>query len=191
MKIRSFLAFELPPPLKAGVEEVQRRLRDRLGGVRWVPAGNIHLTIIFLGEVDRSDVASIAAAAQETCAGFSPFKLALEGVGTFGGRRNPRVLWVGLAGDIESMGNLRDALQVRLKPFGVQEERRPFRPHLTLGRFKAGIAQGPELRGCLSEHAALQSPPALLEGLTLFKSDLKPGGAVYTRLEAWPLKDGV
>ena len=111
-----------------------------------------------------------------------PFQVFLKAVGVFSSRRNPRVIWIGLGGDLESMSDFRDDLQRALEPFGIKAENRPFRPHLTLGRFRKGARSHAELDSLLSKHQGLISPAFTLTELTLFKSELKPGGAVYTKL---------
>lgn len=187
MAIRSFLAFELPPVLKEGIEETHRAIRPKISDVRWVTPANVHLTVVFLGSVPPGDIDRIGSAAGAVCSRYGPFSLALNGLGTFGGRRRPRVLWVGLVGDVERMGGFRDALQKELGSLCAKPETRPFRPHLTLGRFKDHARPGRELEDCLEEKAGLTSAVVDLNELVLFRSDLKPGGAVYTRLGSWPL----
>jgi 2'-5' RNA ligase len=81
----------------------------------------------------------------------------------------------------------RDALQKHLKPFGIKREKRPFRPHLTIGRFRKGARPGTPLDELLSKYQELTSPVCALKGLTFFRSDLKPGGALYSELKTWPL----
>ena len=187
MAIRSFLAFELPPIMREGVEGVHRVLQPRIRDVRWVLPGNIHLTVVFLGGVEPDDMEAVRLAAGNVCRQYGPFQVALDGTGTFGGRRRPRVLWAGLSGDLERMAAFRDELQTAMKSFGVNEERRPFKPHLTLARFREYARPGRELQECLEEQAALKSEAESLNELVLFRSELKPGGAVYTRLDGWPL----
>jgi hypothetical protein len=98
-------------------------------------------------------------------------------LGFFGNRRHPRVLWMGLQGDVLRMGHFRDALQKKLKPFGIKTEKRPFKPHLTLGRFKKGAHPWPHLdQHDIGIFGDLKGQTCSLEELVLFKSDLKPAG---------------
>ncbi len=78
-------------------------------------------------------------------------------------------------------------MQESLKPFGIKVEKRRFNPHLTLGRFRKGAKSGIHLDEILLRYRTLDSPVRSIGELVLFKSDLKPGGAVYTKLNAWPL----
>jgi len=187
MEIRSFLAFELPVQIKKTVVRVSGEFRHSGLDARFVKAENIHLTVVFLGHVKTEEIEGIEEEVRNICTGYGSFDIALKGVGCFPNRRRPRVLWLGLDGDIERMSHFRDDLQIALKAFGTKEEKRPFRPHLTLGRFRSTRKIGSRLEEILFNYAALESPVESLNELYLFKSDLKPGGAVYTKLESWPL----
>ena len=187
MEIRSFLAFELPPGIMGVISNASGDMRNTGLNVRWVKPGNIHLTMIFMGNVSQEHLKPIGQVAANVCRRYGPFNVFLDGTGVFGSRRNPRVLWARLNGDLERMSRFRDELQKDLEPFGIKQERRGFKPHLTFGRFRKGARTGSDLDGLLSRYQDLTSPTCALNELALFKSDLKPGGAVYTRLNAWSL----
>lgn len=187
MGIRSFLAFEQPEEIKGIVEETSVSLDKSHLDVRWVKPGNIHLTVVFLGSVPAEDLEVMEQPIHEICSGFSPFSIALKGLGCFPHARSPRVIWVGLEGEIERMARFRDSLQGRLVPFGIKEEKRPFRPHLTLGRFNSFRRTDRELEEILERYRDLASPVCPLGELVLFKSDLRRGGSIYTKMKSWPL----
>jgi 2'-5' RNA ligase len=187
MEIRSFLAFELPVDIKKTVAQVSGEILHSGLDARWVKAENIHLTVVFLGNVKTEEIEGIGEEVRNVCPGFGSFDILLKGVGCFPNRRRPRVLWLGLDGDIERMSHFRNDLQKALKAFGIKEEKRPFKPHLTLGRFRSTRKMGSKLEEILSKYAALETPVESLNELYLFKSDLKPGGAVYTKLKSWSL----
>lgn len=187
MKIRSFLAFELPSEIKKVVARVSEELRQSTLKARWVKVDNIHLTVVFMGNIETEDIPAIAQGVNEVCQTFGSFDLSIKGVGCFPNRSNPRVLWLGLDGDLEPMSDFRDALQGNLTGFGIKEEKRKFKPHLTLGRFRKPKKMDSNEEQLLSKYEDLSSPVCSLKELILFKSDLKPTGAVYTKMEAWPL----
>ncbi|MGD8229934.1 MAG: RNA 2',3'-cyclic phosphodiesterase [Desulfobacteraceae bacterium] len=187
MKIRSFLAFELPLEIKKTVARISGELRQSSLNARWVKVDNIHLTVVFMGNIETEDIPAIARGVEEVCQTFGPFDLCLKGIGCFPNRRNPRVLWLGLDGDLEPMSEFRDALQAHLTGFGIKEEKRKFKPHLTLGRFRKPKRIDSKEDQLLSKYEDLSSSVCALKELILFKSDLKPTGAVYTKVEAWPL----
>ena len=187
MDIRLFLAFELPEEIRGIIDEVSREAGKLPLEVRWVKVENIHLTIVFLGNVEESMVPRVEEVASLACIRSHPFDISLHGLGFFGNIRNPRVLWVGMNGDIKGMSRLRDDLQKGLAPFGIKKETRPFRPHLTLGRFKKGVGSIKHLKGLLTQYKELTSPAGTLSQLALFRSDLTRDGAVYTRINRWSL----
>jgi 2'-5' RNA ligase len=187
MLIRSFLAFELPPDMKRIVSRVSGEAKTSNLDVRWVNPGNIHLTVVFLGSINRGDIPQMRAVIQGVVSQYNPFHISLKGVGLFPNRRRPRVLWLGLHGDIERISYLKDALQEQLTPFGIKEEKRTFKPHLTLGRFRKTGRGNYQLDDFLERYAEVSSPVCSLKELVQFQSDLGPGGATYTKLESWPL----
>lgn len=188
MGIRSFLAFEQPEEMRTIIEEVSAALGKSPLDVRWVKTGNIHLTVVFLGSVRAEDLTAMERPIDEICSAYEPFSIALNGVGCFPHARSPRVIWAGLEGDIERMARFRDNLQERLVPFGIKEEKRPFRPHLTLGRFNSFRRADRELEGFMERYRDLASPVCSLGELVLFKSDLSRGGSIYTKLKSWSLQ---
>jgi 2'-5' RNA ligase len=187
MEIRSFLAFELPEEFKRIISRTSGEMKKSSLDVRWVKVGNIHLTVIFIGDMATEHLDPMGKSISEVCREHDPFNIAINGAGVFSSRRNPRVLWIGLDGEIDRMAAFRDALQKKLKPFGIKKEKRPFNPHLTLGRFRKGAKSGVHLDNLLLTYKNLTGPACTLRELALFKSDLKPGGAVYTKLKVWPL----
>lgn len=187
MVIRSFLAFELPAGIREIVSRVAGEVRDWPLDVKWVKAGNIHLTVIFLGDVRAEDIPSIGEVVRGVCLDYGPFQASLRGMGAFPNPRKPRVLWLGLDGDLERMAAFRDALQGALGPFGIAEEKRRFRPHLTLGRFRRFNQGDLQVGAFVFKYLDLTSQAGRLEEIVLFRSDLKPGGAVYRKLGSWAL----
>ena len=187
MDIRSFLAFELSPEMKGVVRQSYENARTSGLEVRWVRPEGIHLTVVFMGAVREEDMAAIGQETSEACSQFAPFRAALKGMGCFPSCRKPRVLWIGIEGEIERMSGFRDELQKRLVPFGVKVERRGFNPHLTLGRFKKPSVDEREIGRLIDMHKDLRSTPGSLHELVLFRSDLKPDGAIYTKMLSYRL----
>ncbi len=188
MGIRSFLAFELPPEIREKIGEVSIELQKLTLPVRWVKVTNIHLTIIFLGYVDEDKIDDIKEKVNLVVQRFSIFKTRLNGIGVFPNWRKPRVIWIGLGEEIERLSNLREELQTELKVLGFKPEKRPFAPHLTIGRFKGLVDRDEELKSILDRYHDLSGDLQYLNELVLFKSDLKPDGPVYTKMATWQLR---
>lgn len=187
MKIRSFLAFELPLEIETVVTRVSQELKKSSLNAKWVKSGNVHLTVVFMGDIEMSEIPAIKEEVGKVCLTYGAFDISLKGVGCFPHTRKPRVLWVGLDGDLERMSLFRDALQEHLIPFGIKGDKRRFKPHLTLGRFRKPKRTNFEELELLSRYGDMTSPACSLTELTLFKSELKSDGARYTRLGVWPL----
>jgi 2'-5' RNA ligase len=189
MGIRSFLAFELPSDIKNIIAGLSVEIRKSVNDVRWVKVDNIHLTVVFMGNIAAEDIEPIGDRVKEVCFRYAPFRVSLSGVGAFPNSRKPRVLWLGLNGDIERMARFRDDLQEQLRPFGIKEETRRFKPHLTLGRFRKFGKRDSRFDEIISSYRDVASPVCSFNELILFKSDLKPNGAVYTKLKSCPLPE--
>jgi len=187
MGIRSFLAFELPEKIKEIIVRISEDLRRSGLDIRYVKPDNIHLTVVFMGSISRDYAGPIGKEVETVCKRYGSFEISLKGCGIFGGRGNPRVLWIGLDGDIQGMADLRDSLQHKLAPFGIKEETRGFKPHLTLARFRKNFRPSEKFDEFLIKHHSLSSPICRVSELVMFRSDLNPGGAIYTKLNAWPL----
>jgi 2'-5' RNA ligase len=187
MAIRSFLAFDLPTEIRDVLARVYGEVSRSSLDVRWVRPEGIHLTVVFMGDIQESDVLPMGEQIGQVCSAYGSFTLSLKSMGCFPNSRNPRVLWVGLEGDLERMSRFRDEIQKSLVPFGIQEEKRDFRPHLTLGRFRKPGKRVADTEKLLVRYGGLTSPACSLREFVLFKSDLRAGGAVYTKMRSWPL----
>jgi len=185
-KIRAFIAIRLPESVLQAMGQAQETL-GRLGrGIRWVRKEGIHLTLKFLGDVDRDDVEKIQIAMERASEGSSSFVLAGEGIGVFPDLRRPRVIWIGLSGDLQVLLALQAHLDSQLKGLGFPKEKRPFKGHLTLGRVK-GRPDTTRLREALEGLRRFQTDAFTVQSVALFQSTLRPQGAVYTKLTEVPL----
>ena len=171
--IRAFLALELASELHERLAELMSDLRPRVAGVRWVRPEGIHLTLRFLGAAAPEQLQSLGDALVDAARGCPAAVAVVRGLGVFPERGQPRVLWVGLEIPPE-VYSLQAACERAARQAGFEREGRPFQPHLTLGRWRDRAAR-PAL-------PATDLGAAPLSVLTLFRSDLRPGGAVYTPL---------
>ncbi|MBN2062521.1 MAG: RNA 2',3'-cyclic phosphodiesterase [Deltaproteobacteria bacterium] len=187
MAIRSFLAFKLPPDIRSMVDKISQDLRESRMDVKWVELEKIHLTILFLGDLEESDIHRMESTIEKLCRQYSHFNLSLDGIGLFPNNKKPRVLWLGIGGSLDRMCVFRDDLQDHLEPFRIKREGRAFKPHLTLGRFRNPAGNNEGLREITMKYRIISSPICPVNELFLFKSELKPSGAIYTRLNSWAL----
>jgi len=179
--VRAFVALELDQPLRDALGDLQQRLRPTLGGIRLVRPEGIHLTLRFLGQTGPEQVQALGpplAAAAHAC---PPLEARVGGVGMFPDHGSPRVLWVGVELP-PAASELQRACEHAARDTGFEPEPRPFRAHLTLGRWRDRAA-----RPVLPE---TDLGPARLESLVLFQSETAQGGAVYTPLARFALGAG-
>lgn len=189
-QVRSFVAIELPEDIRMALSGLQKDLkRGGDSSVKWVDPRGIHLTLKFLGSVSSTLIPRIEDALTGVAQGVGPFSLEVVGTGVFPHLRNPRVAWVGLAGEIESLLRLQGAVDSALEPLGFVPEARPFSPHLTLARLREDVS--PEARQGFGQRLMqAKFPPQgpfQVEALNLMKSQLTPQGAIYSRLASLKL----
>lgn len=183
--IRSFVAIELPDEIRHALTRIQKQLRQDVTGVRWADPGSIHLTLKFLGSIAAEQIQPIAAAAIRVVQGEPPLTLGLGGLGAFPNARRPRVIWLGIEGDVARLGQLQARLEEAIEPLGFPREKRAFRPHLTLGRVK-DPRRPPDLTRPLADVTVPQCNSFDVHEILLYKSDLRPTGAIYTKLQHLP-----
>jgi 2'-5' RNA ligase len=184
-QIRSFIAIELPEEAKKGLARLRKELeRDEHRFVKWVDPGGIHLTLKFLGNIPAKRVTEITEAMKEAMQGTSPFHLEISGLGAFPRLRQPRVLWVGVGGEIDKLSRLQQNTDSALAALGFAKEERPFVPHLTLARIREGPS-APERRSfseLVGSTTFEDKYPVEVEAIRLMRSQLTRGGAIYTCL---------
>lgn len=184
--VRTFVAVTLEPEVLRALERAQGRLRGLAGGraCRWVGAENIHLTFHFLGDVPEERLPSVFDAVARGCQGFGPFDIAIVGLGCFPNARQPRIVWAGVREESGRLAELQRALGRELAGVGYPPERRPFTPHLTIGRARRDAAR--DDLAALGQSVSSQPHEVLaamrVERVHVIKSDLRPSGAAYTIL---------
>jgi 2'-5' RNA ligase len=175
--VRTFVAVEIPENITSSIRELQQGLKDYGVDMRWVRPENIHVTLKFLGNVDANDIDKISGAIYITTDGVASISLKARGIGVFPGIKRPRILWVGFTGQLESLMRLQQTLDENLKAMGFPKEKRPFKGHLTIGRINNKI-----FVDALRAFSHFESETFIADKIILFKSELKPQGAVYTNL---------
>ena len=181
---RLFIAVELTPAARRYTEEALRMFKEGLpSGVRWVRPEGIHLTLKFLGNVSNDAIPTIESGMRRAAEGIYPFTVRVQGAGCFPSSRRPRVLWLGLQGELESLLTAQSRLEDSLEALGVDRETRPFRSHLTVGRVSGGLPKGwsERLEKTLEIVGAMGPCDLPVDGLSLMESVLGKEGAVYTR----------
>ena len=187
--LRTFLAIDLPASLHPTFERNLERFKREIRGVSWVHQKNLHVTVKFFGETTDTQVSAIYQVVKPVLAEFSPFDLELRGSGAFPDARCPRTLWVGIGGDVDVLTALVTQIDQAVASVGFPStlgaspsEEQPFRPHLTVARVKNNHRRVGEMLESGACTDALGFGRFRVERVTLFRSDLRPGGSVYTPL---------
>lgn len=179
--IRLFVALRPPEPVRDALLDIMEDVAD----ARWQDDEQLHLTLRFVGEVERPVAEDLADALEQLHAPAPTVHLA--GVGAFGGRGRAGALWTGVEPrePLASLHRKVDQLCVRT---GLAPERRAFLPHVTVARLSRGVAVGgPEIERWLARHAALTSDPFTFDRLILYASRLGHAGASYEPVVEVPL----
>ena len=181
MATRTFLAVPLSEQVVDRLADAQQSLSAAGARVRWVARENLHLTLKFLGNVEEADMAEVCRLAGEVAAAVEPFDFAVTALEAVPPRGALRMIWAGVAEPTGALAKLNRAAEDAYERMGFEKETRPYRPHLTLGRAKAGrnIA---ELRAAADRFAETDFGTTPAEELIVFESSLTPTGPIYSPL---------
>ncbi len=182
---RTFLAISVPSNYmtKEVLTNFQQALFD--SRINWVDPGHMHLTLKYFGDTPLHRIRDIVAAAKFTAEEYSPFKLFLEGCGTFGPPKEPRVIWMGVQIS-DTLNGIYQQLQRRLKTVGYEPDKQSFSPHITLGRIKK-LNHPDMLKQMLMAYKTSSFGGYDINSFSLYESILHPDGPEYKVLEEFRL----
>jgi RNA 2',3'-cyclic 3'-phosphodiesterase len=183
---RLFVAAWPGDAFRAELADVFRALRSTGASVRWVPAGNLHVTLRFLGDVESSRVAELTRVLEDALRNVAAFPVRLAGFGVFPSRGVPHVFWAGFGDGARELAALARIVERALLPGGfVPVSERPFRAHVTLGRSRG--PRGLERLVTLAREWSPKGGAHTLAEVRLVESRLTPRGAVYAPVARFPL----
>jgi 2'-5' RNA ligase len=189
-RLRTFIAVEIGKAIRDKAIALQEVLARTGADVKWVEPANLHITLLFLGEVNDRDLPDICRSVANCCREIPLFTMRVSGVGAFPSARRPRTLWVGIAEGAQELLALHDALEPPLLELGCyRREDRPYTPHLTLGRVK-GDRPDDRLASALAGQAGWQGGETTVREVLVLSSELTPDGPIYTVLSRAKLADG-
>jgi RNA 2',3'-cyclic 3'-phosphodiesterase len=179
VSVRAFVALEIPLVMRERIGALVESLKPELPGLRWLSSDTYHLTLRFLGPSSPEALAALAVTLRAAAAACPGARARVAGLGVFPSARAARVLWLGVALPPPLVA-LQAACEAAARGAGYPAETRPWRSHLTLGRWRdpwryvpLPLADAGEVR---------------LDRLVLFQSELRPGGAAHTPLLELPLR---
>jgi 2'-5' RNA ligase len=188
--LRAFIAIEFSSQVCEAIQKQTGRLRQTLGDdlVRWVSTHNMHLTLKFLGDTTSSYLDFLKQLLVREAEAHPQFDLQLGGLGAFPTLRRPRLLWIGIHAPAV-LASLQKNIETGAARLGYEQEERGFSPHLTIGRMRQNISphELQRIRTALETIQLGNIGVVRVDSIHLFKSDLHPGGSVYTKLFSAPL----
>ena len=181
--VRSFVAVEIPDDVRADIGRLISHLRARNYPVRWVSPGNLHLTLMFLGENPPDFTLRVRECLMRATTGVAEFSMSLSGLGAFPNERSARVVWLGVEKGRGELTSLAERVKNELATVGFVPDRASFSAHLTIGRVRERLS---DARSILERPFAAH--PFLVTCIVHLRSTLQPGGPVYEELAAFPLE---
>lgn len=187
-RVRTFIAVEIGAAVRSAVGALQSSLAKSGAAVKWVGPANLHVTLLFLGEVDNRQLSALCRAVGAAAEGERPFALRVSGVGAFPSARRPKTVWAGIADGSAELTRLHALLEPPLLDLGCyRREERGYTPHLTIGRTK-GEDDGQAVAAVLPKHATWDGGTTTVGEVVVFASELRRDGPEYTPLGRCPLK---
>jgi 2'-5' RNA ligase len=181
-RLRTFIAVDIGKAIRGRAVSLQETLARSAPEVKWVEPENLHVTLLFLGEVDERDVPAVCRVVAEVAEQIPAFPMQVATAGCFPNPRRPRTLWVGVGQGVQEMVALHDALEGPLLELGCyRREDRPYTPHITLGRVKSDRPTD-KLAQALARQAGWVGGEIEVREVLVMSSELRPQGPVYTVL---------
>lgn len=179
-RIRTFIGIDPGKAIRSRLVALQENLARAGADVKWVEPDNLHVTLLFLGEVEDRDVPQVCRTVEETVAGLQAFELTIERAGCFPNRRRPRVLWVGVGRGLQETVTLHDVLEPPLLDLGCyRREDRQYTPHITLGRVRSE-RPSEKLVAALAKYEGFQAGETVIDEIQVMSSQLSSNGPTYT-----------
>lgn len=178
--MRCFIAIELSDKVTSLLCEIEERLKKSKANIKWVKPENIHLTLKFLGNIKEENADEISQKMKKACKKYKPFTIEVTGIGIFPNLRAPRVIWAGIL-ENNTLQQIQESIDLEMMSLGFEREKRKFKPHLTLGRFRSGTGK----EGILEEiktHEKNSFGTVHAQSISLMKSELHPEGARHTKI---------
>jgi len=187
--IRTFIAIELSESMRTALAGIQSKLKTADADIKWVEPDNIHLTLKFLGSVEKNKIIEIKKALDTITARINTFTISLNEIGAFPNLNLPRIVWVGInAGELPSLVN---SIENESEKLDFPKENRPFTAHVTIGRIRIP-KQNQKLKDTVDDinknRGLINQTPTIVDHITLFQSTLTPKGPIYNALHKAKLK---
>ncbi len=180
-KLRTFIAIDLTEQIRQKFVEIQSILQKSDADLKWVKPKNAHLTLKFLGSTTTEQIEKIKNILKECSSSTPPFQIGFGGLGVFPNEKYPRVLWIGINQGAESIAELAKQVDDKVSKLGFQKEKRPYSPHLTIGRFRSN-KNLESLRFLMQQNLNFQAGEMTADAIHHIQSILSPKGPTYKKI---------
>ncbi|MBS3734399.1 MAG: RNA 2',3'-cyclic phosphodiesterase [Phycisphaerae bacterium] len=185
--MRTFLALDIDAETRKALASLPGNVPAAGAKIRWTEPENLHVTLHFLGEVDAERLTEVCETAVAGAGEVEPFDFAVEGALCVpSGGRKLRMIWAGVVEPTGRLAALHTTLGTALEGLGFRQERRAFRPHITLARLKYANRVEP-IRRAVAGYSETRFGTPRADAATIYTSELTPRGAVYTPAARVPL----
>ena len=184
--MRTFVCIEICDKVRQNMSLLYGMLSEAGANVRWVDEENVHLTLLFLGEVNQRRIAEVCAAVGKIAAETKDFRFSVEGIGAFPEKGTPRVVWCGVKEHRGALEKLQSEIAEALRDYVQKHDRKKFVPHLTVGRVR-GPKNADALLDIIHKNRGQRFGMQNAASIVVMMSDLAPGGPCYTPLGRWQL----
>jgi len=179
--IRTFLSIPIPGEVHSLMDTLQNTVKSNGSKIGWIRKGNIHLTLKFVGDIPENDVDRVSSSIKNIITSASAINLKISGSGCFPKKERPRVLWLGIIGNLNPLQALVKNINCALDPLGYPKEEKEYVPHLTLARIRYPQKHTPDISSFLD---AKYDPIKLhINKIHFMRSELFFNGSVYTILD--------
>ena len=179
-RTRTFIAVDIGDAVRKRAVALQKQLARTAAGVNWSEPGGMHVTLLFLGEVDDREVVQVCRAVKEVAGREPPFELRVSGVGAFPNLRRPKVVWAGITDGADVLQRLYAALEEKMLSLGCyRSEDRAYTPHLTLGRV-TGDEDSSALATEIPKLSGWDGGQTVVGEVRVYTSEMRREGPEYT-----------
>jgi len=180
--MRVFISVDLDQPARREIEKLLEILEKKHWKVKWEKPEKLHITLAFLGEIDQSQTSKLKSQIQSL--NVKPFVISFKGLGCFPDYEWPRIIWLGLKGDLKSLAALQKNVQEKLVQSGFKPDIKPFIPHITIGRIKqARAGERHEIARQIRALAKMEFKGEWrVDRVVIYESQTLPEGSVYKKL---------
>ncbi|NBG88567.1 RNA 2',3'-cyclic phosphodiesterase [Isachenkonia alkalipeptolytica] len=183
--MRIFIGIPFQEREKKSLENLQKIVMEKSEGGRFADPKNFHLTLKFIGEIPEEKLQPVRAVVKKETQGVPPFKLVLQGFGTFF-KGKTCIPWLGVTKGMDRLQELQEKIEQGLEEIGYEKESRPFRPHMTFGR---KVRLSPLAKADLEEKLTEEKVALEVSSIAIMESTRKDGKLVYPVIEEFPLEN--